>query len=423
MMRRFAGSRLSSIRIDRHSPNKADQLRSRSERIEHLKLMVEKFRHMIFGTKSEKLVLKLEQMEFELEEDETTQAEGGSRSPNESRRCRNRSRVPSGSRCLNIFRAKSSRTCSRARLLPRLRWQSAPIRRRCLRTAGVRSGELQGHPPCAAEVHLHSLRSGRSSSGAFAAYRARPCGTGSARPCAGLEVCRSSTALFRQSEIYAREGVDSGRSTLAGWVGATSELLAPLVEAVRNHVMAASKLHADDTPVPVLAPGNGKTKTGRLWTYVRDDRPAGEQTAPAVWFAYSQDRKGEHPRQHLKHFTGALQADAYAGFQHLYGERIYSKSPAGLMPGASSTRSISSMLHRPQPKRWTASPHSMRSKTRSVASLPRSGRAFGRHGPNPCSTTCTPGWKGTSPPLPQERDRGCDPLRPLTLAGAHPLCR
>jgi hypothetical protein len=75
--------------------------------------------------------------------------------------------------------------------------------------------------------------------------------------------------------------------------------------------------------MPVLAPGNGKTKTGRLWTYVRDDRPAGEQAAPAVWFAYSEDRRGEHPRQHLKNFTGALQADAYAGFHHLYGNHIY----------------------------------------------------------------------------------------------------
>jgi transposase len=130
--------------------------------------------------------------------------------------------------------------------------------------------------------------------------------------------------LYRQAEIFAREGVDLDRSTLAGWVGATSELLAPLTCALRNHVMAAQKLHADDTPVPVLAPGNGKTKTGRLWTYVRDDRPAGDETPPAVWFAYSEDRKGEHPRQHLKDFTGALQADAYAGFHHLYGTgRIY----------------------------------------------------------------------------------------------------
>ena len=95
-------------------------------------------------------------------------------------------------------------------------------------------------------------------------------------------------------------------------------MLAPLVDALRKHVLAASKIHADDTPVPVLAPGNGKTKTGRLWTYVRDERPAGENTAPAVWFAYTPDRKGERPRQHLKNFKGALQADAYAGFHHLY---------------------------------------------------------------------------------------------------------
>jgi len=124
--------------------------------------------------------------------------------------------------------------------------------------------------------------------------------------------------LYRQSDIYVREGVALDRSTLAGWVGAASQLLTPLVDALRKHVLSAAKIHADDTPVPVLAPGNGKTKTGRLWTYVRDERPADEKTAPAVWFAYSEDRKGEHPKQHLASFKGALQADAYSGFHHLY---------------------------------------------------------------------------------------------------------
>ena len=129
--------------------------------------------------------------------------------------------------------------------------------------------------------------------------------------------------LYRQSEIYAREGVDLDRSTLAGWVGASSALLAPLVEAVRRHVFSAIKLHADDTPVPVLAPGNGRTKTGRLWTYVRDGRPCGDTALPAAWFAFSPDRRGEHPQAHLKNFRGTLQADAYAGFHPLYeGERI-----------------------------------------------------------------------------------------------------
>jgi hypothetical protein len=124
--------------------------------------------------------------------------------------------------------------------------------------------------------------------------------------------------LYRQSQIYARAGVELDRSTLAEWVGGSSRLLRPLVEALRRHVLAAGKLHADDTPVPVLAPGLGKTKTGRLWTYVRDDRPAGDSTPAAVWFAYSPDRKGEHPQSHLSNFTGTLQPDGYAGFDQIY---------------------------------------------------------------------------------------------------------
>ena len=124
--------------------------------------------------------------------------------------------------------------------------------------------------------------------------------------------------LYRQSEIYARDGVELDRSTMAEWVGRCSRLLEPLVEALRRHVMSATKLHADDTPVPVLAPGNGKTKTGRLWTYVRDDRPWGDRTPPAVWFAYTADRKGEHPKTHLREFAGTLQADAYAGYGGVY---------------------------------------------------------------------------------------------------------
>ena len=124
--------------------------------------------------------------------------------------------------------------------------------------------------------------------------------------------------LYRQSEIYAREGVELERSTLADWVGRSAMLLKPLADAVGEHVMAASKLHADDTPVPVLEPGRGRTKTGRLWVYVRDDRPSASDDPPAAFYRYSPDRKGEQPQAHLEPFTDVLQADAYAGFSELY---------------------------------------------------------------------------------------------------------
>jgi len=124
--------------------------------------------------------------------------------------------------------------------------------------------------------------------------------------------------LYRQSGIYAREGVELDRATMAAWVGKVTALTSPLVEAVADHVMAAEKLHVDDTPVPVLAPGTGKTKTGRLWVYLRDERPFGGRAPPAVVYRYSPDRKAEHPRAQLADFHGFLQADGYSGFAALY---------------------------------------------------------------------------------------------------------
>jgi transposase len=123
--------------------------------------------------------------------------------------------------------------------------------------------------------------------------------------------------LNRQSATYAREGIDLDVSTLADWVGAAAATLMPLVEAIRAHVFAGKRIHADDTTVPVLA--KGKTRTGRLWTYVRDDRPFAGPDPPAAAFFYSRDRAGEHPEQHLAGFAGLMQADAYAGFNRLYG--------------------------------------------------------------------------------------------------------
>jgi transposase len=129
--------------------------------------------------------------------------------------------------------------------------------------------------------------------------------------------------LYRQAEIFAREGVTLETSTLSGWVGATAAVLQPLVDALAVEVMGSETLHVDDTPVPVLAPGTGKTKTGRLWTYVRDERPFAGTRPPAALFFYSPDRKGEHPQKHLNDFRGTIHADGYAGFNELFaGNRI-----------------------------------------------------------------------------------------------------
>ena len=122
--------------------------------------------------------------------------------------------------------------------------------------------------------------------------------------------------LNRQSDAFAREGMDLDVSTLADWVGACAATLAPLTALIQAHVMAGERIHGDDTTVPVLA--KGKTITGRLWTYVRDDRPFAGPAPPAAVFFYSPDRTATHPVRHLAGYGGILQADAYAGFGDLY---------------------------------------------------------------------------------------------------------
>ena len=124
--------------------------------------------------------------------------------------------------------------------------------------------------------------------------------------------------LHRQSVIYARQGVDLDRSTMADWMGSAAALLRPLVEAIRQHVCAGPVLHADDTTVPVLAPGLGRTRTGRLWAAVRDERTWAGAAPPAAFYCYSPDRKGEHAETLLGQCRGFLHADGYGGFQSLY---------------------------------------------------------------------------------------------------------
>ena len=123
--------------------------------------------------------------------------------------------------------------------------------------------------------------------------------------------------LYRQAQIFARLGIDLDRSTLADWVGRTAWWLRPLYDLLATTVLSSPKLFADDTPLPVLDPGRGKTKTGRFWGYARDDRPWGGPLPPAVVYIYAEDRKGKRPREHLESFTGTLQVDAYAGFNAL----------------------------------------------------------------------------------------------------------
>lgn len=124
--------------------------------------------------------------------------------------------------------------------------------------------------------------------------------------------------LNRMSDRFAQQGVDLSTSTLADMVGASCNALKPLFELLEAHILAGERLHGDDTTVPVLA--KGKTKTGRFWTYVRDDKPFHGPAPPAAVFYYSPDRKGEHPQAHLATYEGILQADAYSGYGHLYSE-------------------------------------------------------------------------------------------------------
>ena len=319
---------LKALVLAKHSESMEQhkQLTSNTHEIEHLKLVIEKYRRMIFGRKSEKLTGELEQLEFRLEELETAQA------ADEAAQAATEATQASSTQTDSKRRSRPARK-PLPEDIPREVVTHLPAHNCCpdcggtLRQFGEDISEQLERIPASFKVIRHvrpKFACAGCESVVEAPAPARPIDRGLPGPGLLAHVLVSKYAdhlpLYRQSQMYAREGVDLDRSTLAGWVGAASELLTPLVDQISKHVLAAAKIHADDTPVPVLAPGNGKTKTGRLWTYVRDDRPAGLKTAPAVWFAYSEDRKGEHPRRHLKSFKGALQADAYSGFHHLYGD-------------------------------------------------------------------------------------------------------
>ncbi len=286
-------------------------LDTRQREIESLTLLIAKLKRMQFGRSSERLEREIAQLELALEELESE------RQPRPA-----------------VAESADTQPVTRSRHLPdHLPRQPIVHSPACtcpdcgadMRVIGEDVSEMLDYLPGRFRVLRHvrpKLACVKCDHIAQVPAPARPIARGLAGAGLLAHVLVSKYAdhlpLYRQSEIYAREGVELERSTLADWVGQCSTLLEPLVNALGSYVTSAWKLHADDTPVPVLDPGRGKTKTARLWTYVRDDRPAGSIEPAAVWFRYSPDRRGERPREHLKAFEGILQADAYAGFSALY---------------------------------------------------------------------------------------------------------
>ncbi|MFL5338108.1 MAG: IS66 family transposase [Geminicoccaceae bacterium] len=287
--------------------------------VAHLKLLIAKLRHDRFGASSERGRKLLDQLELQLEELEATAAEdesaagiGGERDGAAPRRPARRKPVrgplpahlprervvvpaPIACPCCGGRLAKLGEDVTETlEVVPR-RWKVVQTVRERF---ACRACERVTQPP----APFHPIARGRAGPELLAMILEAKFG--------------QHLPLNRQSETYAREGIALDVSTLADWVGACTATLAPLTALVRAHVMAAERLHGDDTTVPVLA--RGKTSTGRLWTYVRDDRPFAGPAPPAAVFYYSPDRGGEHPNRHLAGYGGILQADAYAGFGDLY---------------------------------------------------------------------------------------------------------
>jgi transposase len=300
------------------------ELASQLTEIENLKLLVFKLKRMQFGRSSEKLDRQIDQLELHLEDLEISEAAAepapvdlataASTTPNQKQRRRPARRPLPPS-------------------LPRETVTLMPPHEACpdcggkLRGLGEDVSEMLEYVPAQLKV-IRTVRPKLSCSCCERIVQesapSRPIDRGLAGPGLLAHVLVSKFAdhlpLYRQAQMFERQGIDLDRSTLADWVGGASRAMAPLVNAVKKYVLSGRKVHGDDIPVPVLAPGTGKTNTGRLWTYVRDDRPAGSRASPAVWFAYSPNRKGEHPAEHLKNFQGVLQADAYPGFNRIYSD-------------------------------------------------------------------------------------------------------
>jgi transposase len=297
---------------------KAD-LSSRDALIAHLKLEIEKLRRSLYGAGSERKARLLEQMELQLEDLETAATEDELAAQNAAARTQ---RVSS-------FERKRPSRKPFPEHLPRERVViAAPEQCPCCGSAKLsKLGEditetLEVIPRQWKVVQTvrekFSCRDCEKITQPPAPFHVTPRGFAGPNLLAMIlfEKFGQHQPLNRQSERYAREGIDLSVSTLADQVGACALLLQPLHALIEAHVLGAERLHGDDTTVPILA--KVKTITGRIWTYVRDDRPFGGRSPPAALYYASCDRRKEHPERHLHGFTGILQADAYSGYNGLY---------------------------------------------------------------------------------------------------------
>jgi transposase len=286
--------------------------------IAHLRLTIEKLRREMFGPRSERQARLLDQMELQLEELEAAAAEDGLAAEKAA-----------ASAAVRAFtRRKPSRQpfpahLPRERLIVPGPTTCACCGSRRLAKLGEDVTETLEVIPRQWKVVQHvrekfTCRECEKITQVPAPFHVLPRGFAGPSLLAMIlfEKYGQHQPLNRQAERYAREGVDLSLSTLADQVGGCAALLRPLYDLVRAHVFAAERVHGDDTTVPVLA--KHQTRTGRLWTYVRDDRPFAGPAPPAAVFFYSRDRTGEHPERHLGGYAGILQADAYAGFNALY---------------------------------------------------------------------------------------------------------
>ena len=284
--------------------------------IEHLQLVIAKMKREIYGPRSERSQRLLDQLELELEElaatageDEAKAETAGIQVQSFTRRKPTRRNFPAHlPRRRVVHPAPASCPCCGGTklskigeditetldIVPRQWFVTEHVREKF----SCRSCEKITQPP----APFHVIARGFAGSSLLAMIL--------------VDKYANHQPLNRQSEQFAREGIELSVSTMADHVGASTATLKPLYELIKAHVFAAKRIHGDDTTVPVLA--KVKNRTGRLWTYVRDDRPFGGHDPPAAVFFYSPDRAGIHPEQHLAGYAGVLQADAYAGFNSVY---------------------------------------------------------------------------------------------------------